>query len=98
MIWAFFERQRRRIVFDISVLVAAARSRNGASFKLVSLLPAPEIEIALTIAVYTEWQAVMTRPESLPHPSRRMCHWKWLPFHHRQWQLAHNFSVRRERC
>ena len=55
-----------RIVLDTSVLVAAARSRNGASFKLVSMLPTPEIEIALTVAVYTEWQAVMTRPENLP--------------------------------
>ncbi len=55
-----------KIVIDTSVLVAAARSRNGASFKLVSMLPMPEIEIALTIAVYTEWQAVMTRPENLP--------------------------------
>ena len=53
-----------RIVLDTSVLVAAARSRNGASFKLVSMLPTPEI--ALTVAVYTEWQAVMTRPENLP--------------------------------
>ena len=55
-----------RIVLDTSVLVAAARSRNGASFKLVSMLPTPEIELALTVAVYTEWQAVMTRPENVP--------------------------------
>jgi putative PIN family toxin of toxin-antitoxin system len=55
-----------KIVIDTSVLVAAARSHNGASYKLVSMLPIPEIEIALTIAVYTEWQAVMTRPENLP--------------------------------
>ena len=55
-----------RMVLDTSVLVAAARSRNGASFKIVSMLPSPEIEIALTVAVYTEWQAVMTRPENLP--------------------------------
>ena len=55
-----------RIVLDTSVLVAAARSGNGASFKIVSMLPSPEIEIALTVAVYTEWQAVMTRPENLP--------------------------------
>ena len=55
-----------KIVLETSVLVAAARSRNGASFKLVSMLPTPEIEIALTVAVYTEWQAVMTRPENLP--------------------------------
>ena len=55
-----------RIVLDTSVLVAAARSRNGVSFKIVSMLPTPEIEIALTVAVYTEWQAVMSRPENLP--------------------------------
>lgn len=55
-----------RIVLDTSVLVAASRSRNGASFRLVSMLPSPKLEIALTIAVYTEWQAVLTRPEHLP--------------------------------
>ena len=55
-----------RIVLDTSVLVAASRSRNGASFQIVSMLPSPKFEIALTIAVYTEWQAVLTRPEHLP--------------------------------
>ncbi|MDA8257900.1 MAG: putative toxin-antitoxin system toxin component, PIN family [Betaproteobacteria bacterium] len=55
-----------RMVLDTSVLVAASRSRNGASFQIVSMLPSPEFEIALTIAVYTEWQAVLTRPEHLP--------------------------------
>lgn len=55
-----------RIVLDTSVLVAASRSRNGASFQIVSMLPSAHFEIALTIAVYTEWQAVLTRPEHLP--------------------------------
>ena len=55
-----------RMTLDTSVLVAAARSRTGASFTLVSMLPTPEIEIALTVPLYTEWQAVMTRPENLP--------------------------------
>lgn len=55
-----------RIVLDTSVLVAASRSRNGASFQIVSMLPSPKFEIALSIAVYTEWQAAMTRPEHLP--------------------------------
>ena len=55
-----------RIVLDTSVLVAASRSRNGASFQIVSVLPSPKFEIALTIALYTEWQAVLTRPEHLP--------------------------------
>ena len=55
-----------RIVLDTSVLVAAAHSQNGASYKLVSLLPNAHFEIALTIALYTEWQAVLTRPAHLP--------------------------------
>jgi putative PIN family toxin of toxin-antitoxin system len=60
----------RRIVLDTSVLVAAARSRQGASFQLVSLLPSRKFEIALTVALYTEWQAVMTRAEHLPPGAR----------------------------
>ncbi len=55
-----------RIVLDTCVLVSAARSRNGASFRLVSALPERDFEIALTVALYTEWQDVMTRPEHLP--------------------------------
>lgn len=55
-----------RVVLDTSVLVAASRSRNGASFQLVSMLPTSRFEIALTVALYTEWQAVMTRAEHLP--------------------------------
>ena len=50
-----------RIALDTSVLVAAARSRNGASFQLVSMLPTPRFDFALTIALYTEWQVVLTR-------------------------------------
>ena len=55
-----------RIVLDTSVLVAAARSRQGASFALVGSLPHPRFEFALSVALYTEWQAVLTRPEHLP--------------------------------
>lgn len=55
-----------RVVLDTSVLVAAARSRNGASFQLMSMLPSREFEMALTVALYTEWQAVLTRPEHRP--------------------------------
>ena len=55
-----------RIVLDTSVLVSAARSRQGASFALVSSLPDPRFEMALSVALYTEWQAVLTRPEHLP--------------------------------
>ena len=55
-----------RVILDTSVLVAAARSRNGASYALLSMLPSRRFEIALTVALYTEWQSVLTRPEHLP--------------------------------
>lgn len=55
-----------KIVLDTSVLVAAARSRQGASHALLSMLPSPQFQIAISVAVYTEWQAVLTRPEHLP--------------------------------
>ncbi|MDB5868432.1 MAG: putative toxin-antitoxin system toxin component, family [Polaromonas sp.] len=55
-----------RIVLDTSVLVAAAQSRKGASFALVASLPHPHFQICLSVAVYTEWQAVLSRPEHLP--------------------------------
>jgi putative PIN family toxin of toxin-antitoxin system len=55
-----------RVTLDISVLVAAARSRDGASFHLLSILSSSKFEIALTVALYTDWQSVLTRPEHLP--------------------------------
>ena len=55
-----------RITLDTTVLVAAARSRDGASFELLSMLPSDDFQFALTVALYTEWQAVLTRPEHLP--------------------------------
>lgn len=55
-----------RVIFDTSLLVAATRSREGASFQLLSMLPSRDFEIALTVALYTEWQSVLTRPEHLP--------------------------------
>jgi predicted nucleic acid-binding protein len=53
-------------VFDTSVLVAAARSRLGASYALVSSIPAPQFQLCLSVGLYTEWQEVLTRPEHLP--------------------------------
>jgi putative PIN family toxin of toxin-antitoxin system len=55
-----------KIVLDTSVLVAAARSRRGASFALVSSVPSPLFQLCLSVGVYTEWQAVLTRSEHLP--------------------------------
>jgi predicted nucleic acid-binding protein len=55
-----------RVVFDTSVLVAATRSRNGASFALVSSIPSRQFQVCLSVGLYYEWQDVLTRPEHLP--------------------------------
>ena len=55
-----------KVVFDTSLLVAAARSKQGASFALVSALPSSQFQICLSVALYVEWQAVLTRTEHLP--------------------------------
>ena len=62
----FLEVKILRIILDTSVLVAATRSNRGASFHLLTMLPSRDFEFALTVALYTEWQAVLTRPEHLP--------------------------------
>lgn len=58
--------QHIRVVFDTNVLVAAARSRQGASFALVDLIPTAEFQLCLSVGLYLEWQAVLTRKEHLP--------------------------------
>jgi putative PIN family toxin of toxin-antitoxin system len=54
-----------RVVVDTSVLVAATRSRRGASFALVASIPSTKFEICLSVALYSEWQEVLSRPEHL---------------------------------
>ena len=54
-----------RVVFDTSVLVAAMRSRKGASYALVSSIPATEFQSCLSVGLYAEWQEILTRPEHL---------------------------------
>jgi predicted nucleic acid-binding protein len=56
----------KRVVFDTSILVAAARSRQGASFALISSIPAADFQVCLSVGLYFEWQAVLTRNENLP--------------------------------
>jgi predicted nucleic acid-binding protein len=41
-----------RVVFDTNVLVAAARSRLGASYALVSSIPAPAFQLCLSVSLY----------------------------------------------
>src|SRR5438874_2096093 len=55
-----------KVVFDTSVLVAAARSNLGASYALISSIPTSEFKLCLSVGLYTEWQEVLTRAEHLP--------------------------------
>jgi predicted nucleic acid-binding protein len=55
-----------RVVFDTNILVAASRSQQGASFALINSIPAVEFQLCLSVGLYVEWQAVLTRNENLP--------------------------------
>ncbi len=55
-----------RVAFDSSVLFAAARSRDGASFALIRSIPSERFQICLSVGLYAEWQDVLTRAEHLP--------------------------------
>ncbi len=55
-----------KVVLDTSVLVAAARSQLGASYAILQQLPSPLFQICLSVSLYHEWLAVLSRPENLP--------------------------------
>jgi putative PIN family toxin of toxin-antitoxin system len=60
-----------KVVLDTNVLVAAARSRLGASFAIVSSIPTTDFQPCLSVGLYAEWQEVLTRPENLPPGTSR---------------------------
>jgi len=55
-----------RVVIDTNVLVAAMRSKTGASKKLITLLPSDSFEPAMSVALYLEYLDVMTREGNIP--------------------------------
>ena len=55
-----------RIVLDTNIVVSALRSRRGASFKLVSLIPSGRIELSLSVPLYIEYQDVLLRTGKVP--------------------------------
>ena len=59
------EMQDLRIVIDSNVLVAAARSKRGASHALLSLLPDPRFQPAVSVPLFAEYRVVLQRPENL---------------------------------
>ncbi len=58
-----------KMVFDTSVLVAAARSRLGASHLLARSIPTPEFQLCLSVGLYTE---------RVPPCRQKPAHW-WKP-------------------
>ncbi len=51
----------RRIVLDTNVLIAALRSKRGASHKLMMLLDSGQFELALSVPLVLEYEAVAKR-------------------------------------
>jgi putative PIN family toxin of toxin-antitoxin system len=51
----------RRVVLDTNVIVAALRSRRGASYQLLSLLGEDRFEIAVSVPLVLEYEDALTR-------------------------------------
>jgi putative PIN family toxin of toxin-antitoxin system len=54
-----------RLVLDTNVLVTAFRSRAGAAAEVVRLIRRGELTMLATVALFLEYEAVLTRPEHL---------------------------------
>jgi putative PIN family toxin of toxin-antitoxin system len=54
-----------KVVFDTSLLVAAARSNRGASHALLARLPDAKFQTVISVALFAEYHAVLLRPENL---------------------------------
>jgi len=54
-----------RLVLDTNVLVAAWRSGSGASAEIVRLIRRRELTMVATVALFLEYEAVLTRAEHL---------------------------------
>jgi putative PIN family toxin of toxin-antitoxin system len=52
---------RRRVVLDSNVLIAGLRSRAGASFRLLESLRSGTYEIAISVPLILEYEAVLVR-------------------------------------
>lgn len=61
---------RLRLVLDTNVLVAALRSRTGASFALLDALEDGAFQPIVTTALLLEYEAVLSRPSHRGDPRR----------------------------
>lgn len=55
-----------RIVLDTSVVVSGFRSRQGASFALLSRLPSEQFEIQMSVALAIEYESALSRSVHRP--------------------------------
>jgi putative PIN family toxin of toxin-antitoxin system len=55
-----------RVIFDTNILAAALRSKRGASFALISMLPSVQFQLAVSVPLYLEYLDVLMRPEIKP--------------------------------
>jgi putative PIN family toxin of toxin-antitoxin system len=53
--------RRRRVVLDTNVMVAALRSRRGASYRLLSFLGEDRFEIAVSVPLLFEYEDALLR-------------------------------------
>ena len=54
-----------RVVLDTSVLVAAARSKRGASYELLLRLPDKHFQPVISVPLFAEYHSLLLRPENL---------------------------------
>jgi putative PIN family toxin of toxin-antitoxin system len=54
-----------RVVLDTNVIVAALRSRDGAAFALLQLVPDRRIRPLITVSLFFEYEDVLRRPEQI---------------------------------
>lgn len=52
-----------RVILDTNVLVAASRSRRGASYRVLQLIPDTRFQICLSHPLYLEYLDVLLRPD-----------------------------------
>ena len=50
-----------RIIIDTNVLISALRSRNGASFKIVSMIGTEKFELCISVPLIFEYESVAKR-------------------------------------
>jgi putative PIN family toxin of toxin-antitoxin system len=56
------------VVLDTNVLVAGLRSNRGASFKLLEMIGTSAFDVAISVPLVMEYEAVLARPGIVPIP------------------------------